>query len=209
MDLAQRYGIESKEELDDLKMMQSAFSPGNTLTKEQIDLLNDGKLDEYMRTLGQVPGISDEPTIQPTVPVTTSATGFIESVADTVVRQTQGTGIHPEVAVAMAALETGWGKHVKGDNYFGIKGKGQKFTTHEFIDGKKVKMDDEFKEFSGFDGSVAGLVDFLKTNPRYSEALKAKTPQEQAKALQDAGYATDPRYAEKLISIMKRVDKVI
>jgi GH24 family phage-related lysozyme (muramidase) len=61
MDLAQRYGIESKEELGDLKMMQSAFSPGNTLTKEQIDLLNDGKLDEYMRTLGQVPGTPDAP----------------------------------------------------------------------------------------------------------------------------------------------------
>lgn len=61
MDLAQKYGIESGEELEDLKMMQSAFRPGNTLTKEQTDLLNEGRVEEYMQTLGQVPGIPDEP----------------------------------------------------------------------------------------------------------------------------------------------------
>jgi len=64
-ELVQRYGIESEDELKDLKMMRAAFSPGNSLTTEQMDLLQDGKLEEYMATLGQKPGIPDEVSQDP------------------------------------------------------------------------------------------------------------------------------------------------
>lgn len=43
-ELAQKYGIESEEELADLKYMRAAFSPGNTLTEEQHRDLSDGKI---------------------------------------------------------------------------------------------------------------------------------------------------------------------
>lgn len=136
---------------------------------------------------------------------TTSPKAFLSSTMPTITEVVSGTGIFPEVAAAQAALESGWGKEVKGGNYYGIKGEGQTVTTHEVIDGKRVKLEDEFKEFGGFTDSVVGYRDFLTTNPRYAEAIKAETPEEQAKALQEAGYATDPEYADKLISIMKRI----
>lgn len=60
--LAQEYSVESAEELEDLKFMRNAFSPGNTLTPEQIQLLQDGKINEYMQSIGQIPGIPDRPT---------------------------------------------------------------------------------------------------------------------------------------------------
>lgn len=139
------------------------------------------------------------------VPDTTGPTEFIASVREATTNIVAGTGIFPEVAIAQAALETGWGGSVEGDNFFGIKGKGQTFTTHEEIDGKMVKMQDSFEVHTGYAGSVRSYVDFLQRNPRYMDALSASTPQEQAKALQEANYASDSEYANKLISIMKRI----
>ena len=54
-----------------------------------------------------------------------------------------------KVILAQAALETGWGKKVKGNAFFGIKshGKagGQTFTTHEEVDGQLVKTQADFR----------------------------------------------------------------
>ena len=136
-----------------------------------------------------------------------SPTNFVNSIREVVNEHVAGTGIYPEVAIAQAALESGWGKKVKGGNFYGIKGKGQTITTHEVIDGKRVKIDDEFKTFTGISDSVGGYVEFLQSNPRYKAALDAKSPEEQAKALQRAGYATDPEYANKLISIIKTINE--
>ena len=206
LDTMEKYGIESEEELEQFKVAQFAFAPGNTLTKEQINLLQDGDTEGYLKTLQEPTVQTDATQATRNVQVSTeSPDAFIKSVAPTVAKTLKGSGIHPEVAIAMSALESGWGKHVKGDNYFGIKGKGQEFVTHEVIDGKRIKITDSFKEFSGYQGAVEGLKEFLTTNPRYSKALAAGTPEEQAKALQAAGYATDPKYADKLISIMKRI----
>ena len=40
--------------------------------------------------------------------------------------------VYPSVVVAMAIIETGWGKYAIGNNYFGIKGKGHWKTTKEW-----------------------------------------------------------------------------
>jgi hypothetical protein len=50
-------------------------------------------------------------------------------------------------------------------------------------------------------------LDFLKRNPRYNKAgyFAAATAEDKAKALQRAGYATDPNYADKLIKIMSQL----
>lgn len=41
-------------------------------------------------------------------------------------------GIAPEAILTQAALESGWGKNAKGNNFFGIKGPGQLLKTHEY-----------------------------------------------------------------------------
>ncbi|WP_308219506.1 glycoside hydrolase family 73 protein [Aggregatibacter actinomycetemcomitans] len=60
-------------------------------------------------------------------------------------------GVPAEVTIAQAALESGWGKKVKGNAYFGVKGKGSKgsvnFGTHEVINGKKIRMNDNFASY--------------------------------------------------------------
>jgi hypothetical protein len=163
------------------------------------------KQETFVEKPTTTPGAGDAGKVEGAVLDTSSPDSFVSSIMPTVTDTVQGTGIYPEVAAAQAILESGWGKHVKGGNFFGIKGSGQTITTHEFIDGEKVKIEDKFKTFEGFEDSVAGYKDFLQSNPRYTGALQAGSAEEQAQALQDAGYATDPDYAKKLISIIKRI----
>lgn len=117
-------------------------------------------------------------------------------------------GVPAEVVVAQAALESAWGKKVKGNSYFGVKGKGSQgsvnFATHEVINGKKISINDNFASYSGFGDAANGYGEFLNKNKRYREAFKYKdNPVEFAKAVAKAGYATDPEYANKLTSIIK------
>ncbi|AAP95805.1 integrating conjugative element protein [[Haemophilus] ducreyi] len=117
-------------------------------------------------------------------------------------------GVPAEVVIAQAALESGWGKHVKGNAYFGIKGKGSQgsinFGTHEVINGKKISINDNFASYGGFGDAANGYGEFLNKNKRYREAFKHKdNPVEFAKAIARAGYATDPDYANKLTKIIQ------
>ena len=103
--------------------------------------------------------------------------------------------------MAQAILETGWGSKVKGNNYFGIKGKGQEFTTHEELDGLMVKQKDEFRTYDSLEDSVRDYGKFLKENKRYKPLLEADSFDEQIEALAGSGYATDSRYGEKVKEI--------
>lgn len=117
---------------------------------------------------------------------------------------------HPEVVAAQWAIESGWGKKQSGkNNVFGIKaGKneaGSLVNTHEVINGKRVAIKDRFKDYNSIDESVADRVNFTKNNPRYRKAgyFDATSPAEAAMALQKAGYATDPKYAQSLVNVIK------
>ena len=110
-------------------------------------------------------------------------------------------GIDPRIVMAQAVLETGWGSKVKGNNYFGIKGKGQEVTTHEEVDGLMVKLKDEFRTYDSLENSVKDYGKFLKANKRYKPLLEAESFNEQIDALAASGYATDTRYGEKIKEI--------
>jgi flagellum-specific peptidoglycan hydrolase FlgJ len=110
-------------------------------------------------------------------------------------------GIDPRIVMAQAILETGWGSKVKGNNFFGIKGKGQEFTTHEEVDGLMVKQKDEFRTYDSLEDSVRDYGKFLKENKRYKPLLEANSFDEQIEALAGSGYATDSRYGEKVKEI--------
>ncbi|MDX2464266.1 MAG: flagellar assembly peptidoglycan hydrolase FlgJ [Porticoccus sp.] len=126
-------------------------------------------------------------------------------------------GIDPAVLVAQSALETGWGKKViqadqgSSFNLFGIKadgrwgGKAATVSTVEFRDGLAVLEKASFRAYDSLSGSFNDYVDFLKSNPRYQQALdKVSDNKEFLAELQDAGYATDPKYAEKILGILGR-----
>ncbi len=124
-------------------------------------------------------------------------------------------GVEPKVLLAQAALETGWGKAVidKTDgqssfNLFNIKAdkswKGPKTSvdTLEFEQGTAKKVRAGFRVYDSYQQSFQDYVQFLKSNPRYGEALKqTANPEAYVKGLQQAGYATDPKYAEKIMHI--------
>ena len=124
--------------------------------------------------------------------------------------------VSPNLIVAQAALETGWGTriptHPDGSpsfNLFGIKAdnrwQGQTVTkdTLEFDGSSFTKQRAHFR---AYDSLAAGVTDFansLQNNPRYQTALEdTQNDHDFAHALQDAGYATDPNYANKIINIM-------
>lgn len=119
------------------------------------------------------------------------------------------TGIPASVTLAQAALETGWGASSIGDakNLFGIKGTGPagsiRVSTQEFVNGRMVTIKDNFRKYNSWQESIEDHGRLLQ-NSRYGYALKYnKDPNRYAQEIHQAGYATDPNYATKLISIMK------
>lgn len=131
-------------------------------------------------------------------------------------RAARALGAAPEALIAQAALETGWGRHMmkrpdghNSFNLFGIKAdarwQGERVTseTVEFRDGLMRKERASFRAYSSLAESFADYTDFLLSNPRYQGALnQAGDGPGFARALAEAGYATDPSYASKIKQIM-------
>ena len=112
----------------------------------------------------------------------------------------------PECVAAQWALESAWGKHTSGqNNYFGIKGKGTIKTTWEDYGNGPVVIKDEFKDFATPMDCIVDLVDkWYKDYRTYKGVNRALTAEQCATLLRVEGYATDPNYSSKLISIMRR-----
>jgi len=131
-------------------------------------------------------------------------------------RAARDLGTRPELLLAQAALETGWGQHVirgtdgnNSFNLFGIKAdarwQGERALTEtiEFEDGVMRKQHAAFRAYASPADSFADYADFLQSNPRYREALnRAADAPSFARALAEAGYATDPDYSGKINRIM-------
>lgn len=124
------------------------------------------------------------------------------------------SGSSLELILAQTALETGWGQHVLPgtNNLYNIKadagwhGKTAEFTVPEVDDSGNTYMSKEkFRVYDSYEQSMADRARFLEANPRYAKSglydpgVKGDLEKEAA-ALQKTGYATDRRYAEKLIS---------
>ncbi len=120
------------------------------------------------------------------------------------------TGVPASVTLAQAALETGWGKSSIGDakNLFGMKGTGPAGTTlvwtTEYVNGKYIRIQDKFRKYHSWRESIDDHARLLSQGSRYKKCMANRNnPDQFARELQKAGYATDPQYASKLISIMK------
>ena len=150
---------------------------------------------------------------------------YIKKYTNTVVKASQGTGLFPSLFMAQAILESGDGQSSLAatyNNHFGIKatrdwkGKVIDMNTREVFDGQEVYIVDGFRWYDNAKNSFYDRVKFLKENSRYEAhgVFKAKSPEEQADALQRAGYATSPNYASTLKWIintydLKKLDKLL
>lgn len=118
-----------------------------------------------------------------------------------------------QVCLAQAALETGYGSSslmVKAHALFGIKanktwkGKVYSAKTNEVYAGIEQTVSATFRAYDTVADSVRDYFKLLQ-GKRYKEALTAKTVEDAVHIIVKGGYATDPKYAEKVINIYKQV----
>lgn len=140
---------------------------------------------------------------------------FIDALYPVAERVAQELNLEPKALLAQAAVETGWGQYMmhtdKGNthNLFGIKagqnwqGDTARVNTLEFEQGLATPKKAEFRAYASFDDAMQDYVSFVKENPRYQQALRSTSdPKRYFEELQQAGYATDPAYADKIISVL-------
>ena len=140
---------------------------------------------------------------------------FVKTLLPVATDVAEDIGVDPKVLLAQAALETGWGRFVIGQgseansyNLFNIKAdsrwQGERVSaqTTEFINGAPVEQAAQFRSYSSYEESFKDYVNFIQSNSRYEQALGvAADPQQYIGSLQQAGYATDPEYAQKVSRI--------
>ena len=146
----------------------------------------------------------------------TGPESFVTNLWPLAVKAGDELGVDPKVILAQAALETGWGSAIKqttngtsSHNLFNIKA-GSKWTGNtvavnadEIINNQAVKEMSHFRAYESHADSFSDYVALLKNNSRYYNVLKqADDSFAYVKGLQDAGYATDPQYAEKIMKIV-------
>jgi Muramidase (flagellum-specific) len=136
---------------------------------------------------------------------------FINSIKEEAMRGQREYGILASLTIAQAILESGWGKSqlaVKANNLFGIKAfsnwKGKRITmaTTEWYDGQKQVVNAEFRAYDSFNDSIEDHNKLL-LNTSYEAVRKCKDYKAASSEIYKCGYATDPKYTEKLISIIE------
>lgn len=160
-----------------------------------------------------------QPPLAPGKAAFASKDEFIAAMLPMAEKAAEKIGVDPRYLVAQAALETGWGKSIirqqdgsSSHNLFGIKshsawdGDSARVLTTEYKNGKAVKEAASFRAYDSYAHSFEDYVSFLQGNGRYDKALAATDkPDQFARELQKAGYASDPQYARKINQIARQM----
>jgi flagellar protein FlgJ len=187
--------------------------------------LADLMVKQLSRTQSAVPPVAE--SAAPTTPAATAIPSaykadvqqaFVDKLKAPAEQASRSTGIPAQLILGQAALESGWGKReIKmadgsdSHNLFGIKagkdwnGKVAEVTTTEYHNGVASKQVERFRAYGSYAEAFQDYANLLKDNPRYSHVLDQGNSKAFAQALQQAGYATDPRYADKLVGVIGSV----
>ncbi len=158
---------------------------------------------------------------------------FTEKYYPEALRSQQDTGIDAVAILAQAALESGWGEHAPGFEFFGVKdtdgvnGNEQLLVTTEIsrrmdlqfpviisvkpvtINGHgyfKYIVKDYFRKYNSAEQAFTDHANFFIRNQRYGRALGVKEdPEKFVTEVAAAGYATAPGYAAMLIKIIHMI----
>ena len=150
---------------------------------------------------------------------------FIKTVGKLAKKDMKKTGILASVTIAQAILESGYGRSALGmeaNNLFGMKatlsgntwkskwdGTVFKKKTLEYYSGKWVTITADFRAYSSFADSIRDHSNYLRyakngSKRRYAGVVKNKSYKKTIQIIKNGGYATDPNYVNKIISIIKR-----
>lgn len=132
---------------------------------------------------------------------------YINTYSDIAKEEMLQYGIPASITLAQGILESGAGRGDltrRANNHFGIK-------CHRGWTGERVYHDDDelqecFRKYKHAKYSFRDHSLFLTQRSRYQDLFKLRKDDYKgwAKGLRKAGYATDPRYPDKLISIIER-----
>ena len=177
---------------------------------------------------------SSTPTHQPAAPITPASPAaanaipsaykadvqqdFVNKLKAPAEQASRSTGVPAHLILGQAALESGWGKREikmpdgsSSHNLFGIKagkdwnGKVAEVTTTEYHNGVAKQQVARFRAYSSYAESFQDYAKLLSDNPRYAGVMGQADAKVFAQGLQQAGYATDPNYADKLAGVIGSV----
>lgn len=136
---------------------------------------------------------------------------FVKTLWSSAKTAASALGASPEILIAQAALETNWGQKVlpgNSHNLFNVKAgsewnkKSTTVDTLEEANGVLYKEKSRFRSYESYKESFMDYVNVLKQNDRYNESVNnAAHPEKFVNSLQNAGYATDHNYANKIMKI--------
>ncbi|MDK7376976.1 glycoside hydrolase family 73 protein [Peptoniphilus harei] len=136
---------------------------------------------------------------------------YIAETEKLAVRVAKKYDLLPSVMIAQSILESNWGRSELSqeyNNYFGIKAvkkdDGIAFETEEYVEGQSGRYMENFKKYSSKKESFDHYGKLLSTAKRYKKVKTAKNYKEAAQFIKEGGYATDPAYAEKIISVIEK-----
>ncbi|AAZ97582.1 mannosyl-glycoprotein endo-beta-N-acetylglucosamidase [Thiobacillus denitrificans ATCC 25259] len=145
---------------------------------------------------------------------------FVQRLAPHAEAASASSGIPARFMLGQAALETGWGRsEIRGadgrnsHNLFGIKagpgwtGRSVDVVTTEYVDGRPQKQVERFRAYDSYADSFRDYARLLRNNARYADVVASGHDAAGfAHGLQQAGYATDPAYASKLVGVIRMLD---
>lgn len=152
--------------------------------------------------------------------------GFLLQLSSALDQVLEGTPLPKLGVLAQAVLETGWGRRVMQDgkgasshNLFGIKATGWSgdsvaTKTKEFLGGRFLEKTEAFRVYDSVQSAVADYLSVLQGSSRYTrlfDEVKALPDdaldevRQFAEGLQKGGYATDPKYAEKIVEVARSI----
>lgn len=138
---------------------------------------------------------------------------FINQVGPMCQKDMQETQILASLTMAQCICESGWGQSgltKVSNNYFGMKGsyngESVMYPTKEFVDGKYISINAEFKKYPSIEASLKDHSNLFHRLSRYHNLIGCYDYKEACKRVKEDGYATSPTYTETLIKLIEDYD---
>ena len=133
---------------------------------------------------------------------------YVERYAEIAVEEMYRSGVPASITLAQGLLESRYGQSelaVKGNNHFGIKCHNWNGAGMYYDDDRKGEC---FRKYASPEESYRDHSDFLRFRDRYRFLFDLEPTDYKgwAHGLKKAGYATDSKYPQKLISLIEEFE---